>query len=142
MISATCVIYATCAFISQFTWQERKNRLRLLEGTPWDRPPRCERCGVLEADCRCPPPPEPTQIWLAPEKQTVRVVEEKRPGGRRVTVVRGLTASQSDLASLIAQLKNACGAGGTVRDDLVEIQGSQAERIAALLREIGYRVKG
>lgn len=116
--------------------------MRLFEGTPWDRPPRCERCGELEADCRCPPPPAPTPVWVAPEKQTARVVEEKRPGGRRVTVVRGLASTESDLASLLVQLKNACGAGGTVRDEVVEIQGRHTERIAALLRELGYRVKG
>ncbi|MBA4019076.1 MAG: translation initiation factor [Pirellula sp.] len=115
--------------------------MRLFEGTQWDRPPRCERCGLLEAECHCPPPPVPPPVWLAPEKQSARVTEEKRPGGRRVTVVRGLVPAESDFAALLAQLKNACGAGGTVRDDLIEIQGSHAERVATHLRNLGYRVK-
>lgn len=115
--------------------------MRLFEGTPWDRPPRCERCGELEVDCRCPPASESRPVWLAPGKQTARVAEEKRPGGRRVTVIRGLAPTESDLAALLVQLKNACGAGGTARDDVVEIQGSHAERVAAFLRELGYRVK-
>ena len=29
---------------------------RLFAGTPWDRPPTCERCGKLESECACPPP--------------------------------------------------------------------------------------
>lgn len=115
--------------------------MRLFEGTPWDRPPRCERCGELEVDCHCPPASEPRPVWLAPGKQTARVAEENRPGGRRVTVIRGLAPTESDLAALLVQLKNACGAGGTARDDVVEIQGSHAERVAAFLRELGYRVK-
>ncbi len=29
---------------------------RLFAGTPFDRPPTCERCGKLVEDCACPPP--------------------------------------------------------------------------------------
>ncbi len=56
-------------------------------------------------------------------------------------MIRGLAPTESDLAALLVQLKNGCGAGGTLRDDVVEIQGSHAERVAAFLRELGYRVK-
>lgn len=57
-----------------------------------------------------------------------------------MTVVRGLAAQDNDLADLLTRLKNACGAGGTVKDDLLEIQGEHRDRIAALLADIGYRV--
>ena len=113
--------------------------MRLFEGTPWDRPPRCERCGELEEACTCPPPPK---VLTPPEKQTARLAVEKRKKGKVVTVVRGLPAGENDLPGLLAQLKAACGAGGTIKDDELEIQGDHLERLRGLLAEIGYRVRG
>ncbi len=113
--------------------------MRLFEGTQWDRPPRCERCGELDADCVCPPPPK---VLTPPEKQTARLTTEKRKKGKVVTVVRGLLAEENDLPSLLAKLKAGCGAGGTLKDDLLEVQGDHMERIRRLLMELGYRVRG
>ncbi|MEQ8790459.1 MAG: translation initiation factor [Pirellulaceae bacterium] len=111
--------------------------MRLFEGTPLDRPPRCETCGELEAQCTCPPPPKQ---YLAPEKQTARLAVEKRKKGKVVTVVRGLSAEDNDLPALLAQLKNACGAGGTIKDQQLELQGDHLERLRGKLADIGYRV--
>ena len=49
--------------------------MRLFEGTPFDRPPTCERCGQLESNCTCPPLAPPR---IPPEKQTARLSVEKR----------------------------------------------------------------
>jgi translation initiation factor 1 len=114
--------------------------MRLFEGTPWDRPPRCERCGALETDCRCPPPPPAAPVYKPPAQQRARVMVEKRAKGKLVTVVRGLAAADNDLPDLLTRLKTACGAGGTVKDDTLEIQGDHQRRVATLLAEIGYRV--
>ena len=113
--------------------------MRLFEGTQWDRPPRCERCGELEEVCTCPPPPK---VLTPPEKQTARLAVEKRKKGKVVTVVRGLPADENDLPGLLGQLKAACGAGGTLKDDELEIQGDHLERLRCLLAEIGFRVRG
>lgn len=113
--------------------------MRLFEGTPFDRPPRCERCGELETDCVCPPERPPR---IAPEKQTARLAMAKRKKGKTVTVVRGLPAEGNDLPGLLKQLKTTCGAGGTLKDDVMEIQGDHRDRIRELLTQIGYRVKG
>ena len=113
--------------------------MRLFAGTQWDLPPKCQRCGELEDDCTCPPSPK--QL-TAPEKQTARLAVEKRKKGKVVTVVRGLLADENDLPALLARLKNACGAGGTLKDDRLEIQGGHLERVRALLTEVGYRVRG
>jgi len=76
--------------------------MRLFEGTPFDRPPRCERCGALEEECTCPPPRFP------PESQTVRLAVEKRRKGKVVTALRGLSVEGNDLPELLRQLKSAC----------------------------------
>ena len=113
--------------------------MRLFEGTPFDRPPRCEQCGQLEADCQCPPAPPPR---VPPGEQTARLSVEKRKKGKVVTVVRGLSSEGNDLAELLTQLKTACGAGGTLKEGDLEIQGNHLDRVRQLLRTIGYRVKG
>ncbi len=58
-----------------------------------------------------------------------------------MTVVRGLAAAENDLPALLTQLKNHCGAGGTINDEQIEIQGDHLNRIRQALTEIGYRVK-
>ena len=113
----------------------------LLAGTRFDRPPHCERCEKPESECSCPPL-EPEPFRVAPEKQTARLVVEKRKHGRTMTVIRGLAATENDLASLLTRLKNSCGAGGTITDDALEIQGSHLDRVRTELQEIGYKVRG
>jgi translation initiation factor 1 len=110
---------------------------RLFAGTPWDQPPRCDRCGKLESDCQCPPH---QKSLLPPDQQTAKVVVEKRKKGKLVTVVRGLSPAESDLAALLTQLQTACGAGGSVQAGTVEVQGDHAQRVRELLRGMGYRV--
>jgi translation initiation factor 1 len=113
--------------------------MRLFEGTHFDIPPRCERCGELEKDCQCPPAPPPR---VPPDKQTAKLAVEKRAKGKIVTVVRGLPEVGNDLPALLAELKSLCGAGGTLKDEVLEIQGDHAGRIRERLTKIGYRVKG
>jgi translation initiation factor 1 len=40
-----------------------------------------------------------------------------------------------------AKLRSACGAGGTVKDGLLELQGDHCERVIDLLRQEGRTVK-
>src|SRR5256885_6407659 len=103
----------------------------LFKGTKWDVP--CERCAKPLSACQCPPPPEPRPATreAAPAEQRVSVRLEKRPGGKRVTVVAGLAAK--DRETLLPALKSLCGAGGTDKDERLEIQGEHRERLAAEL---------
>ncbi|MGD9856227.1 MAG: translation initiation factor [Planctomycetaceae bacterium] len=112
--------------------------MRLFEGTKFDRPPRCEVCGELEAECACPPL---QPVCKPPQEQTARIDVEKRKRGKHVTVIRGLAAADNDLPTLLTTLKSQCGAGGTLRDDEIEIQGDQRDRVRAVLQQFGYRVR-
>jgi translation initiation factor 1 len=113
--------------------------MRLFEGTPFDRPPRCGRCERLESECDCPPE-EPEVQHRPPEKQRPKIYVEKRKRGKIVTVVAGLDDIGNHLSDLLTELKNRCGAGGTVEDQKIIIQGEHCERLAELLRRKGYRV--
>lgn len=111
----------------------------LFAGTPFDRPPHCERCHKLETECTCPPLPA---VRKPANKQTATLAIEKRKRGKVVTVIRGLAAADNDLPLLLTQLKNSCGAGGALQDGELEIQGEQLDRLRDVLGKIGYRVKG
>jgi translation initiation factor 1 len=70
----------------------------------------------------------------------VRVSREK--GGRRgktVTIVSGLPPDTRE--SVAGELKRHCGAGGSVKEGVVEIQGDHRDKVAARLRASGYDVK-
>jgi translation initiation factor 1 len=70
----------------------------------------------------------------------VRVSREK--GGRRgktVTIVSGLP--QDAREAVARELKRHCGAGGSIKEGVVEIQGDHRDKVAARLRAAGYDVK-
>ena len=117
----------------------------IFAGTKWDVPSRCERCGELESACRCPPAPPlppPPPVRVPPQRQTARLSIENRNRGKSVTVIRGLAAADNDLPELLTRLKTACGAGGNLNEDDLEIQGRHLDRVRTLLTEIGYKTKG
>ncbi len=68
----------------------------------------------------------------------MRVSREKSGrGGKTVTVVRGLMLDAMALTATGKQLRAACGAGGTAKDGVIEVQGDHADRVVALLQAEG-----
>jgi translation initiation factor 1 len=99
----------------------------------------CARCGWPAADCHCSAALDesvPSRVVC-----TLRL-ETKGRGGKSVTVVGGLPRNRAFLGDLAAELKRACGAGGTAGDGVVEIQGDRRERLRDLLASRGYTVRG
>jgi translation initiation factor 1 len=77
-----------------------------------------------------------------PDDGVVRLFREKGGrGGKTVTVVRGLPERGPALEARLGELKRLCGAGGTLRDGALEIQGDHRDRIAEKLTSLGYKVK-
>jgi translation initiation factor 1 len=113
---------------------------RLFAGTPWDRPPACDRCGKLESECSCPPlVAEPAR--RDPASQTAHLRLERRPRGKLVTLVTHLDPAGNDLPALAAQLKAKCGTGGTVKDGVIELQGDHAALAEGVLQAQGYQTR-
>lgn len=71
----------------------------------------------------------------------IRLRLDRRASGRVVTVVTGLPGSAAETAALARFLKTACGAGGTFRDGVLELQGDHRPRVEAELRARGLRSK-
>src|SRR5262249_43420853 len=101
----------------------------------------CPKCGWPERDCKCSG--QFAASAPVPERIVAKLrMEKKGRGGKTVTVVYDLPQNQAFLKDLASELKRACGAGGAVVDNTVEIQGDLRDRIRAALTKKGWTVKG
>ncbi len=87
--------------------------------------------------------PPPAHREPPPKKHRGRVDiirQTAHRGGKTVTVVTGFVGiSQTEKERLAKSIQTACGAGGTVKEGRIEIQGDQRELIARILTEAGFR---
>lgn len=61
-------------------------------------------------------------------------------GGKTVTVVTGFVGiSQPEKERLAKEMQRACGAGGTVKEGRIEIQGDHRDTVARILTNAGFR---
>jgi translation initiation factor 1 len=65
----------------------------------------------------------------------------KGRGGKEVTCISGIPLEGKELAILTKELKQRCGTGGTIKEEVVEIQGDHRELLIAELQKRGYNVK-
>ena len=98
----------------------------------------CPGCGHGASQCACS-----ANSKVAPAGDgMVRVSRQtKGRGGKAVTVVKGLALDAAALAALGKQLRTACGAGGTVKDGVIEVQGDHCKSIMAALLKQGYKAR-
>ena len=85
-------------------------------------------------------PDDPTSdLDRATQRLTVRV--ERRTYNKPVTIVEGFDASEVDVSEVASTLKSKLGAGGTVDDGTIEVQGDHTDRVPGLLRDQGFEVE-
>lgn len=81
-----------------------------------------------------------TMETLAKDKQKLRVaLDSKQRAGKIVTVISGFVGTIEDQESLGKLLKTKCGAGGSVKEGLIIIQGDYKTKIISWLLEWGYK---
>jgi translation initiation factor 1 len=61
--------------------------------------------------------------------------------GKGVSVISGLPLTPAELEELATRLKKLCGAGGAVRDGVIEIQGEHRDRLVSELTKLGYAAR-
>lgn len=89
-----------------------------------------------------PTPQAPDPAFPSAARQTAKVaLDRKGRSGKAVTIVSDLRHDPATLDTLLKRLKQQCGAGGTLKDGTIELQGDQRERVAAALAALGYQVK-
>ncbi|MEN6332628.1 MAG: translation initiation factor Sui1 [Phycisphaerales bacterium] len=97
----------------------------------------CPGCGKPIDQCAC------RKATAVPQGDGVVRVSRDVKGrrGKTMTVVTGVPLDESGLQKLATELKRKCGAGGTVKDGVIEIQGDHRDLVAAELTKRGYTVK-
>jgi translation initiation factor 1 len=83
-----------------------------------------------------PPASVPT-----PRAGNIRLRLDRRASGRLVTVITGLPGGASEVLALAKALKAAAGAGGTVKDGALELQGDHRDRVEGALLARGLKSK-
>ena len=101
----------------------------------------CPGCGWPLKNCQCSTRSAANQPMPSRIVAKLRM-EKKGRGGKTVTVVDGLPRNAAFLKGLGSELKRACGVGGTVLDEGIELQGDLRDRIREVLVKKGIVVKG
>jgi len=114
--------------------QKRKNSC-LVYST--DQGKMCPGCGHPVSLCACSRTP-----GMPKGDGIVRISRQtKGRKGKGVSVITGIPLSSEKLEALAKQLKQRCGAGGTVKDGVIEIQGDHRDVLVLELKKLGYAAK-
>lgn len=90
----------------------------------------CERCGLPKDICVCEA--------IAKESQKIIVRAEERKFHKVYTVIQGLDEKDIDLDQLARKLKAQFACGGTVKDNIIELQGNHTRGMKDVLIQLGF----
>jgi translation initiation factor 1 len=68
-------------------------------------------------------------------------IERKGRGGKTVSLVSGVMSHEAGQQALLKLLKTKLGTGGTLKDEVIEIQGDHRDQIVEILNGLGYKTK-
>ncbi len=79
---------------------------------------------------------------LAPALQKLKIkLETKHRKGKTATIVENFVGTDDDMEDLAKLLKTKCGAGGSVKDGVIIIQGDVVQKLKDIFEKEGYGVK-
>ena len=89
----------------------------------------CPKCGLPKNLCVCGE--------IAKESQRIKITTTKRRFGKVVTLVKGFE-DEKEAEELGKMLKRQLACGGTVKDDIIELQGNHVEKVKQELIKYGF----
>ncbi|MBS3817187.1 MAG: stress response translation initiation inhibitor YciH [Candidatus Thermoplasmatota archaeon] len=93
----------------------------------------CPTCGLPKEICICED--------IAREQQEIELYTDSRRYGKKVTIVDGIDTNDIDINELASELKTKCAAGGTTKNDRIELQGDHIETVKDYLEDKGFSVE-
>ena len=87
--------------------------------------------------------PKELGVWedLAKKDQRIKIREDKRKFGKIITVIGGFNKKDIDVKDIAKKLKAKFACGGTVKENVIELQGSHAAKAKQELKKLGFEVE-
>lgn len=90
----------------------------------------CPKCGLTKEICVCE--------TIALESQIVKIRTVKRRFGKLTTLIEGIDKKSVNLKDIAKKLKEKFACGGTVKDDVIELQGNHTSQVKQELIKMGF----
>jgi translation initiation factor 1 len=90
----------------------------------------CKKCGLPDDLCAC------GEL----EKEDTRIIVrlEKRRFSKTTTMIEGIDPKQSDVQSIVKELKSRFACGGTAKDGFIMLQGDHRDDVKGYLLRMGF----
>lgn len=88
----------------------------------------CQKCGLPIQACIC------NEIGISEQK--VKIESIKRKYGKIITLVSGL--KDIDMKMVLKELKQGLACGGTIKNEIIELQGDHKNRVKPILVKLGF----
>lgn len=78
----------------------------------------------------------------APRDGFVRLsLDRKQRRGKAVTIIANIPGDLAELTALAQEFRKLCGAGGSLKEGNIELQGDHRDKVEARLKALGYKIK-
>ena len=77
---------------------------------------------------------------LDKDRTSLKITTVKRAYGKKVTLVSGFDKT-TNVKKIAKLLKSQCATGGTVKNNVIELQGDQIRRVTTILEKEEYQVE-
>ncbi len=89
----------------------------------------CPKCGLPLQACVCEE--------IAKTAQRIKIETDKRRYGKIITLVVGLS-KDVDIKNTAKKLKSELACGGTVKNNIIELQGDHGKKVKPALVKLGF----
>jgi len=90
----------------------------------------CSRCGLTKELCVCE--------TIAKEEQRINVSTVKRRFGKLTTMITGIDPKDINIKDIAKKLKSTFACGGTVKNNIIELQGNHKQNVKGELIKLGF----
>ena len=90
----------------------------------------CKQCGLPEDLCVCE--------MIVREQQKILVHIEKKKFGKKYTIIKGVDTKEIDMKDLVKKLKAKFACGGTVKSNIIELQGDHKQKVRETFEGLGF----
>lgn len=90
----------------------------------------CPNCGLPKDICACE--------TIAKEEEKIKVSTVKKRFGKSVTMIEGVSKDVNS-KDILKELKTRLACGGTIKDNVIELQGDHRKKLRELLVKLGFQ---